>query len=179
MYMDDWHTRIPWATFRSKDSIAHIAIPSTCWSQNFRQSFEARGHCNNYFLLCFVWDKSGLLKTTFISYRKEVTALFPFATIVLWANQVIRLKLHSNLTTSLRRTLSPVCQQNVKRCNKCIKHSWRVHCSAAKSKLSCFCAYFGDVNFDDFGQKEQNACQDAHLGRLGFPNMYKSLLQGY
>ena len=32
-----------------------------------------------------------------------------------------------------------------------------------------FCACFGDVNFDDFGQKEQNASQDAHLGRLGFP----------
>ena len=31
-----------------------------------------------------------------------------------------------NLTTSLRRTLSPVCQQHVKRCTKCRKHSWIV-----------------------------------------------------
>ena len=34
-------------------------------------------------------------------------------------------------------------------------------------------AYFGDVNFDDFTKKEQNASRDAHLGRLGFPKMYK------
>ena len=37
-------------------------------------------------------------------------------------------------------------------------------------------AYFGDVSFYDFGQKEQNASCDAHLGWLGFPKMYKSLL---
>ena len=38
-------------------------------------------------------------------------------------------------------------------------------------------AYFGDVNFDDFSQKEQNASWDAHLGRLmSFTKMYKSLL---
>ena len=43
-----------------------------------------------------------------------------------------------NLTTSLRRTLSPVCQQNVKKCNKCRKHSWSVNRSAAKSKFRCF-----------------------------------------
>ena len=80
-----------------------------------------------------------------------------------------------NLTTSLRRTLSPVCQQNVKRCNKCRKHSWRI-VRPQRANFVVFCAYFGNVNFDDFGQKKQNASQDAHLGRLGFPKMYKSLL---
>ena len=38
-----------------------------------------------------------------------------------------------------------------------------------RANFVVFCACFGDVNFDDFGQKEQNASQDAHLGRLGFP----------
>ena len=42
-----------------------------------------------------------------------------------------------NLTTSLRRTLSPVCQQNVKRYNKCGKRSWRVNISAAE-QISLF-----------------------------------------
>ena len=35
---------------------------------------------------------------------------------------------------------------------------------------------FGYVSFDDFERKERNASRDAHLGRLGFPKMYKSLL---
>ena len=39
-------------------------------------------------------------------------------------------------------------------------------------------ANFGYVNFDDFSRKEQNASRDAHLGRLGFPKMDKSLLYG-
>ena len=36
----------------------------------------------------------------------------------------------ANLTTSLRRTLSPVCQQHVKGMQKCRKHSCRVNRSA-------------------------------------------------
>ena len=41
-----------------------------------------------------------------------------------------------NLTTSLRRTLSSVCQQNVKRCNKCRKQLEN-HSSATKTEFRC------------------------------------------
>ena len=44
-----------------------------------------------------------------------------------------------------------------------------------RANFVVFGIYF-DVNFDDFAQKEQIPSQDAHLGRLGFPKMYKSLL---
>ena len=139
-----------------------------------------------------------------------------------------------NLTTSLRTQLSPVCQENAKRCNKCYRvnslpanvtqwtPSWAwqsprkrryfallyVHfleiwererkiihytpkckkkkkchqqdsnlgCPGHRSKFRVLGAYFGDVNFDGFGQKKQNSSWDAHLGLLGFPKMYKSLL---
>ena len=36
-----------------------------------------------------------------------------------------------------------------------------------RANFVVFCACFGDVNFDDFGKKEQNTSQDAHLGRFG------------
>ena len=61
---------------------------------------------------------------------------------------------------------------------KCRKHSCRVNRSATKSKFRCFGCLLRDVNFDDFGQKEQNAFRDTHLDDLGFPKMYEPELYG-
>ena len=40
-----------------------------------------------------------------------------------------------------------------------IQYHWFGH---QEQNFVVFCAYFGEVNLDDFGQKEQNASQEAH-----------------
>ena len=60
---------------------------------------------------------------------------------------------HNNLTTSLRRTLSPVCQQHGKRCNKCRKHSWKITLEGLKSPTHNNISQLQKLNLALFGQK--------------------------
>ena len=66
-----------------------------------------------------------------------------------------------------------MCQQHVKAC-KNVENIAVGH----KEQFRCFGCLLRDVNFDDFGQEEQNAFLDAHLDDLGFPTMYEPELCG-
>ena len=88
-----------------------------------------------------------------------------------WGEIVLKTFCTVNLTTSLRRTLSPVCQQNAKRCNKCRKQLEN-HSSATKTEFRCSLGLLRRRQFRRFQSKRAKrfpGCTSRKVGCVDRP----------
>ena len=145
------------------------AVQIKRWSKEWRNHIQKRNDTTDVVLHRITCYSRGAATSTvsvklrFVWQQRPATGfIIQYSSFIVHQNSIeTHAILMHNLTTSLRRTLSPVCQQNAKKCNKCRKQL------ESKEQISFFLCLLRRRQFRPFPPKRAKCfpgCTSRSLG---------------